>query len=59
MPPARAVCERLLQRGLLVKDAHARTLRLAPPLVIEREDLEAAAAIVCEELVGAGAAARR
>jgi ornithine--oxo-acid transaminase len=36
---ARAVCERLLERGVLAKDTHETTIRLAPPLVITREDL--------------------
>ena len=29
---ARAVCERLLAAGVLAKDTHERTIRLAPPL---------------------------
>jgi ornithine--oxo-acid transaminase len=32
----------MLKRGLIVKDTHATTLRLAPPLVIECVDLDAA-----------------
>jgi ornithine aminotransferase len=40
MPGAHRVCELLLQRGLLVKDAHETTLRIAPPLVITREELD-------------------
>ncbi len=35
----RAVCEALLGRGVLAKDTHGSTLRLAPPLVISEEDL--------------------
>jgi ornithine--oxo-acid transaminase len=35
----RDVCEGLLQRGVLSKDAHGKTIRLAPPLVIEEADL--------------------
>jgi ornithine--oxo-acid transaminase len=38
--PARAVCERLLAEGVLAKDTHERTIRLAPPLVITRDELE-------------------
>jgi ornithine--oxo-acid transaminase len=38
--PARAVCERLLELGILAKDTHETTVRLAPPLVVSREDLE-------------------
>ena len=33
-PSARAACERLLERGVLAKDTHERTIRLAPPLTI-------------------------
>lgn len=40
--PARRYCERLLDRGVIVKDTQISTLRLAPPLVIGREDLDAA-----------------
>lgn len=35
----RSVCEALLRRGVLAKDTHGSTIRLAPPLVIERADL--------------------
>jgi ornithine--oxo-acid transaminase len=37
---ARQVCEVLLGHGLIVKETHGRTLRLAPPLVIDEEDLD-------------------
>jgi ornithine--oxo-acid transaminase len=37
---ARARCERLLTEGLICKDTHTYTLRLAPPLVISQEDLD-------------------
>jgi ornithine--oxo-acid transaminase len=33
-PDARAACERLLAHGVLAKDTHERTIRLAPPLTI-------------------------
>ena len=36
----REVCEGLMRRGVLAKDTHGSTIRLAPPLVIERADLE-------------------
>jgi ornithine--oxo-acid transaminase len=36
----REVCERLLARGVLAKDTHGATIRLAPPLVIEPGDLD-------------------
>ncbi|MEU1536673.1 ornithine--oxo-acid transaminase [Actinacidiphila glaucinigra] len=36
----RQISERLLERGVLVKDTHGSTIRLAPPLVISKEDLD-------------------
>ncbi|MEW2398651.1 ornithine--oxo-acid transaminase [Streptomyces sp. NPDC046862] len=36
----REVSERLMDRGVLVKDTHGATLRIAPPLVIGEEDLD-------------------
>ncbi|HET9657077.1 MAG TPA: ornithine--oxo-acid transaminase [Kineosporiaceae bacterium] len=35
----RQVCERLADRGVLAKDTHGSTIRLAPPLVIEESEL--------------------
>ncbi|TIC85982.1 ornithine--oxo-acid transaminase [Nocardioides sp. GY 10113] len=35
----REVCERLMARGVLAKDTHGSTIRLAPPLTISAEDL--------------------
>src|SRR6266851_5045796 len=37
---ARAACERLLGKGVLSKETHDTVIRLAPPLVIAREDLD-------------------
>jgi ornithine--oxo-acid transaminase len=36
----REACERLAERGVLAKDTHGSTLRLAPPLVIEQDDID-------------------
>lgn len=36
----RTVCRALLQRGVLAKEAHGSTIRLAPPLVVGGDDLE-------------------
>jgi ornithine--oxo-acid transaminase len=47
--PARAVCERLLELGVLAKDTQETTVRLAPPLMVSRGDLEWA----LERIVGA------
>jgi len=38
----REACERLAERGILAKDTHGTTIRLAPPLVITEEDLDRA-----------------
>ncbi|MEV5742311.1 ornithine--oxo-acid transaminase [Microbispora rosea] len=35
----RQISEALLRRGVLVKDTHGSTIRLAPPLVVSRDDL--------------------
>ena len=36
----RELCESLMSRGVLVKDTHGSTIRLAPPIVIEEDDLD-------------------
>jgi ornithine--oxo-acid transaminase len=46
----RDVCEGLLRRGVLAKDAHGSTLRLAPPLVVEPADLRWGVEQLAEEL---------
>jgi len=38
--PARPLCEALKERGVLCKETHDTVIRLAPPLMISREDLE-------------------
>ena len=37
---ARDICERLMARGLLSKETHETVVRLAPPLIIERDLLQ-------------------
>jgi ornithine--oxo-acid transaminase len=39
---ARTRCEKLMLDGVLAKDTHETTIRLAPPLVIEKSDLDLA-----------------
>ncbi|KDN21101.1 ornithine--oxo-acid transaminase [Amycolatopsis rifamycinica] len=39
-PSGRAASEALMARGVLCKETHERTLRVAPPLVITREELD-------------------
>ena len=36
----RQLCEALLTKGVLAKDTHGSTIRLAPPLVADEEDIE-------------------
>ncbi|BDZ64871.1 ornithine--oxo-acid transaminase [Agromyces mangrovi Wang et al. 2018] len=36
----REVCEALMRRGVLAKDTHGSTIRLAPPIVVEASDLD-------------------
>jgi ornithine--oxo-acid transaminase len=38
--PGREVCERLAAAGVLAKETHGHTIRLAPPLVISEADLD-------------------
>ena len=40
--PARPFCEALQERGILAKETHRQVVRFAPPLTVERADLEAA-----------------
>jgi len=48
--PARPFCERLQARGILAKETHHQVIRFAPPLVIEKSDLEDALEHVREVL---------
>jgi ornithine--oxo-acid transaminase len=36
----REISEKLMDKGVLVKDTHGSTIRIAPPLVISKEDLD-------------------
>jgi ornithine--oxo-acid transaminase len=36
----RQVCELLMERGVLAKDTHGSTIRLAPPIVVTTEELD-------------------
>ena len=33
-------CERLAEHGVLAKDTHGTSIRLAPPLMISQDDLD-------------------
>ena len=47
----------LLERGVLAKDAHEHTVRLAPPIVIGERDLDFAVAQLADALAVATRAA--
>ncbi len=47
---ARRFCEALMTRGILAKDTHGTVIRLAPPLVVRREELDWALAQIAEVL---------
>ena len=46
MVSARAFCEQLMRRGLLSKDTHGTVVRLAPPLIITQDQIDAALDII-------------
>jgi ornithine--oxo-acid transaminase len=46
----REACEGLLAKGVLAKDTHGRTLRLAPPLIITEAEVELAVNALAEVL---------
>lgn len=47
---ARDICLELMANGLLTKDTHSTVIRLSPPLVITREQLDDALAIISYSL---------
>jgi ornithine--oxo-acid transaminase len=50
----REMCERLAAKGVLAKDTHGSTLRLAPPLTIEAADLDWLVDMFAAVLIEAG-----
>ena len=38
--PARPYCEALMERGMLCKETHETVIRIAPPLTIEKENID-------------------
>lgn len=48
----RDLCEALLARGVLAKDTHGSTIRLAPPLTISADDLETGLSALENALTG-------
>jgi len=49
----RQACERLAERGVLAKDTHGSTIRLAPPLVVTEAELDQAIAAFAAVLADA------
>ena len=47
---ARAICEALMQRGLLSKETHETVVRLAPPLIITKQQIDWAVTQIREVL---------
>jgi ornithine--oxo-acid transaminase len=47
----REVCEELMRRGVLAKDTHGATIRLAPPIVITEEEVDELVASLAAVLV--------
>ena len=38
--PARPFCEKLMEEGMLCKETHESVIRFAPPLVIQKEEID-------------------
>ncbi|MDT0214730.1 ornithine--oxo-acid transaminase [Rothia sp. ARF10] len=51
-PTGRELCERLMERGILAKDTHGMTIRLAPPIVITEDEVDQLVAAVKDSLEG-------
>lgn len=49
--PARPFCNALMERGVLCNDTHHQVIRIAPPLVVSREELELALDVITEVVV--------
>ena len=50
--PARPFCEALMHRGILAKETHEQVIRFAPPLVVEKRDLQWVLGEVAQVLAG-------
>jgi ornithine--oxo-acid transaminase len=45
---ARLYCEALKEQGILRKETHERVMRIAPPMVITREEIDRALDRICK-----------
>ncbi|MEU6860169.1 ornithine--oxo-acid transaminase [Glycomyces sp. NPDC046736] len=52
-PTAREVCERMAALGVLCKETHHRTVRIAPPLVIEPHEIDRGVEILAQAIAEA------
>jgi ornithine--oxo-acid transaminase len=50
---ARGICEALMKHGVLSKETHATVVRLAPPLIIQKAEIDFAVAAI-EKVLGGG-----
>jgi ornithine--oxo-acid transaminase len=48
---ARAVCIKLMEAGVLSKETHETVVRLAPPLIIKKEEIDEAVEIINKVLL--------
>jgi ornithine--oxo-acid transaminase len=48
--PVRHRCEAAMRDGVIIKDTHVTTIRLAPPLTISEEDLDHGLDVVIKAL---------
>jgi ornithine--oxo-acid transaminase len=53
---ARPFCEALKTRGILAKETHDQVIRLAPPLIITKDELAETLPVISEVLTSVGAA---
>jgi ornithine--oxo-acid transaminase len=49
-PSGRELSERLMTRGILAKDTHGSTLRVAPPIVITEDEIDLLVGAVTDAL---------
>ncbi len=54
--PARPYCEALMARGMLAKETHEQVVRFAPPLIVQKAQLEEALPAIADVLSGPMAA---
>jgi ornithine--oxo-acid transaminase len=51
---ARTVCEHLMDSGILTKETHETVVRLAPPLIIDRDMIDDALTTLSDTLASLG-----